>query len=88
MNEPGLVSLLAAEGLPPGYRMHGVPDEGLTGEKGSAKNPLTATLGLHRGCLFGWKLERCCALGSVIVVRLALLSMRPVGRPVERDQPS
>lgn len=38
--------------------MHGVPDEGLTGEKGSAKNPLTATLILHRGCPFGWKLER------------------------------
>ena len=50
---------MPAEGLPPGYRMHGVADEGLTGEKGSAKNPLTATLGLHRGCLFGWKLERC-----------------------------
>ena len=59
MNETGLVSLLAAEGLPPGYRMHGVPDEGLTGEKGSAKNPLTATLILHRGCPFDWKLERC-----------------------------
>lgn len=59
MNDTGLVSPHAAEGLPPGYRMHGVPDEELTGEKGSAKNPLTATLSLHRGYLFGWKLERC-----------------------------
>ena len=30
MNETGLVSLHAAERLPPGYRMRGVPDEGLT----------------------------------------------------------